>query len=143
MVDDTFKTKNRQYCGGIDVLQGETKEFIFLQGVRPCREVKINSSVTLRPAVCQPCHEDVDKATLGRGMSLFEYGAVAALLWAIDSQIEIACDDPAELAAETWNSLTYALTIGALFGCSVQVCFQSDTQAEAFDSKIEFTRFAA
>ena len=122
--------------GGISIFEGERESYIYICGIEPVREIKIDDHVTLMPvrAVAEP--DDMIDCFMKHGNgSEFQMGILISTLRMVTAQLKITANDSQELAVRTWNAQSICLQIGALLNCEVAWYFQATDSADKFNSK--------
>lgn len=113
--------------------------FLYLNGLRVDRTLRLGDNVALLPASCSPSPDDM----IAVSRSEIDLGAAALFLRSVVSQIHVRAESPKELSTIAWNTNWDVVLLSAFCNCEVICNLQCDTPAEKFSSKsqLEVTNY--
>src|ERR1044071_6298538 len=121
-------------------ISGNSKEtFLYLNGIRVPRPLRLGKKAQLLPASCAPNPDDI----IAVSRSEIDLGVVALFLRSVASQIRLQAESRKELAITAWNSVWDAVLLSAFCNCEVICNLQCDMPAEEFsaESQLEVTNY--
>lgn len=119
-------------CG--TVIGTGTETYLYLNGLRPREEIRLDDAVVLMPSSCSP--EPVDITS--KSKSEIDIGVACVFLRSVNACLRITASTPKELAAAAWNSQWDAVLLSALYNCEVGHSFQVDVPPERFAEAEDF-----
>ena len=135
--EDWYKNVEfRGYTMGICIRKTQNISYLYLCGIRPEREVKLDEGITLMPAVANPKPDDmIDSIMKSNHASELELGVLIATLRMTTAQIRIEGVIGKELAVKTWNTQQICVQMSAILNCDLAWYFQADRPVEMFNAE--------
>jgi len=112
----------------------ETETYLYLNGIRPREDLRLDAAVVLMPSSCDPNLDDI----IAKSKTEIDFGVACVFLRSVSACLHIVAQTPFELAREAWNAQWDALLLGALHDCEVGQTFKSDVPPERFAEAKDF-----
>jgi hypothetical protein len=111
---------------------GRSREtFLYLNGLRVDRMLRLGAQAELLPATCAPKPDDL----IAVSKSETDLAVITLFLRSVSSQIRVSANSPQNLAVTAWNTVWDVLLLSAFCHCEVGCNLQSDVPAEKFGPK--------
>ena len=108
--------------------------YLYLNGIRPRENLRLDDAVVLMPSSCDPCPDDI----IAKSKTEIDIGVACVFLRSVSACLHIVAATPREVAVKAWNAQWDAVLLGALHDCEVGHTFQSDVPPERFAEAEDF-----
>lgn len=121
---------------GIYAMDGQNTAYIYLCGIKPVRDIKISSNITLMAVKSAPDPDDMINCVMKCGnQDEYTLGLLIATLRRVTAQLKITDSNARSLAINTWNAQTICVQLSAMLNCEISWYFEADKPADKFDAK--------
>ena len=111
-----------------------TETYLYLNGIRPRKEARLDDAVVLLASSCNPTLDEI----IAKSKREIDIGVACVFLRSVSACLRVIANTPQELAVKTWNAQWDAVLLGALYDCEVGHNFQCDVAPESFSEAKEF-----